>query len=102
MYTASQAALNFTYDSSAIDRDESSSFFKGDLYFDTELSFETLRQAVQLAYGLDQGNSSENECTWQQEDVRIVLSKKEKFTILEVTWLNNDGTKQTDTQPNNL
>ena len=81
---AFKAAVNFTYNQEDDSYNENNSFYKGDFYFDPDLSFENIRQAVMNVYGLDAGESSGEKYKWEQGNVHIELTKKEKYTILEI------------------
>ena len=83
-FVASSAAMNFSYTPGDEKFEENNALFKGDLYFDPEFSFENICQAVRMFYGLDQGKVSGDVCTWQQGNIKVVLTKKEKHTMLEL------------------
>ena len=83
--TAFNAGLNFTYreyDRQYLERNQ---LFKADLYFDLELSFEALHQAVKNVYDLDDGDQDGDRCIWRQGNVLLELTRKAKFTVLEIT-----------------
>ena len=63
---------------------ENNSFYKGDLYFDPEIPYETVLQTVKNVYGLGEGEQDGAVCAWQQGAVSVVLTKKSRFTILEL------------------
>ena len=83
--TAFRAAMNFTYDKEDKDFKKNNSFYKGDFYFDPDIPFERIQLAVRNEYDLDKGSTSGKTCTWKKGNVKLVLTKKENFTILEIT-----------------
>lgn len=91
MLTAFRAGLNFSYDPSDRRFQKNNALFKGDLYFDPEIPFERIQLAVRNEYGLDKGTESGDACTWQVGDTRLILQKKERFTILEIIRTGGDG-----------
>ena len=82
--TAFRAAMNFSYDQEDPQYKSNNAFYKGDLYFDPEVPFEQIQLAIRNEYGLERGTGSGDQCTWEQGGVKLVLTKKEKFTILEI------------------
>lgn len=88
--TAFSAALNFTYTPDDRMYEVRNSLYKGDLYFDPEIPVESVVQAAKSVYGLGSPQQSGDSYTWEQGHIRIVVTKKSRFTILEVIW---DGTE---------
>lgn len=88
-YTATNAALNFKYDPAENDFKNKNRLYKGDLYFSPDIEFDKILHAVMSVYGLDEGESSDEKCTWDQGSVHLELTKKKKYIILEIT--NNEN-----------
>ncbi len=82
--TAFRAGLNFSYDENDPDYEKNNSLFSGNYYFKPEVSFDDILTATRFVYGLDKGTASGDEYRWEKDDVQIILTKKEKYTILEV------------------
>lgn len=82
--TATNAALDFSYEPDTENFKNKNSLFKGILYFDPETPFDQIRLAVRSVYGLDNGEMNGDVCTWKQGEVTITLSPKDRYTILEV------------------
>lgn len=82
--TATNAALDFSYEPGTEDFKNKNSLFKGVLYFDPETPFDQIRLAVRSVYGLDNGEMNGDICTWKQGDITITLSPKDRYTILEI------------------
>lgn len=89
--TAFSAALNFTYTQGDRLYEVRNSLFKGDLYFDTEIPVESVVRAARSIYGLGAPQRSGDAYAWEQGHVRVTITPKSRFTILEVVW---DGTEE--------
>lgn len=89
--TAFSAALNFSYTPGDRMFEARNSLYKGDFYFDPETPVDTLVQTVRSVYGLDEGKQTGDGYAWEREHVRLVLTQKSRFTILELIW---DGTQE--------
>lgn len=101
--TAFNSALNFTYRPGDRLYMENNSFYKGDLYFDPEIPYDTVLQTVKNVYGLGEGEQDGDVCTWQQGSVRAVLTKKSRFTILELIRESEpDEPEAEESEPNDL
>lgn len=83
--SAFKAAMNFSYDPEEENVEENNMFCKGDFYFDNIFSFDEVLQAVVSVYGLEEGEPSGESWSWQKNDVRLVLTQKQKFIILEMS-----------------
>ena len=84
--TAYNGALNFHYSADEADFQSINSLYQCSLYFDPSVPYEQIQIAVRKEYGLDKGTmSDENMCTWKQGRVTLVLTKKDQFSILEMT-----------------
>lgn len=82
--TATNAALDFSYEPGTENYKKENSLFKGVLYFDPETPFDQIRLAVRSVYGLDNGEMNGDVCTWKQGDVTITLTPKDRYIILEI------------------
>lgn len=85
--TAFSAAVNFYYTPGDRMYEVRNQLFKGDYYFDPEIPYETVKQAVRSVYSLDKGLTDGDTCSWQRDDVQIFLTKKSRFTVLELIWV---------------
>ncbi len=86
------AAANFTY--TADDRmwEVRNALFRGDLYFDPEIPFETVMQAARSVYALNKGKKTGNKAyAWQRGHVSVTLTWTKRYTVLELLW---DGTEE--------
>lgn len=84
--TAFKAALNFTYDHNSRLYEVKNSLFKGDLYFDVSIPYEDVVSAVKDVYMLEEGEASGDVTLWERDHISVVLTKKERFTLLELIW----------------
>ena len=82
--TAFRAAVNLAFEEGDPNYKKNNSLFMGDFYFDPEIPFEQIQLAVRNVYGLDKGNTAGDVCTWKQGNIQLTLTKKEKFTCLEI------------------
>ena len=90
--TAFSAAANYTY--TAGDRlwETRNGLFRGDLYFDPEIPFDTVMQTARSIYSLDQGQKTrDRDYAWQRGHVSVTLTWTKRFTRLELIW---DGTAE--------
>ncbi len=83
--SAFRAALNFAYNPDEEHFENNSTFCKGDLYFDNKFSYDEVREAVETVYGLKDGEPSGDSWTWKKGEIKLVLTQKQKFIILEVS-----------------
>ncbi len=83
-YTATSAALDFSYGPDDSNYMSNNSLFRKIYYFDPETPFDQLCQAVVNTYILDEGDLQEDVCTWKKEDITVTLSQKDRYIILEV------------------
>ena len=84
--TAFSAAVNFTFTPGDRMYEVRNSLFKGDLYFDPEIPAELILKAVKTVYSLGEPEQNGDEYSWTQGHIRVVLTKKSRFTILELIW----------------
>ena len=84
--TAFSAALNFSYDQSSRSYETNNSLFSGDLYFDPSIPFQDIVKTVKNIYSLEEGEESKKSCSWERDHVRVVLTKAERYTLLELIW----------------
>ena len=82
--TAFRAALYFSCRKGENQPEEHSSFQKGELYFFSDVPVNSIIRSVTQAYGLDEGTNLGSIYAWKKENVRFMLSAKDKYIVLEV------------------
>jgi len=89
--TATRTALDFSYTQGMSNYRSVNNLFRGVFYFDPKTSFEQIRLAVRSVYGLDEGEAGEDSCVWKKDDIQITLTRKEKYTALEIEQTATDA-----------
>ena len=90
--TAFSAATNYTYTVGDRLWEVRNGLFRGDLYFDPEIPFETVMQTARSIYTLDQGQEiGDRDYTWTRGHVSVSLTWTKRYTRLELVW---DGTDE--------
>ena len=84
--TAFTAALNYSYQQNDRMFETRNAFNNGDLYFDPSVPFESIARTARTLYCLDEGERDGDVLTWHRGHVTVRMEKKERYTILEVTW----------------
>lgn len=90
--TAFSAATNYTYTPGDRLWEVRNGLFRGDLYFDPEIPFETVMQTVRSVYSLDRGEKTgDRDYAWKRDHVSVTLTWTKRYTLLELVW---DGTEE--------
>ena len=90
--TAFSAATNYTYTPGDRLWEVRNGLFRGDLYFDPEIPFDTVMQAARSVYSLDRGTQTgESAWEWTRGHVKVTLEQTKRYTVLELIW---DGTEE--------
>lgn len=90
--TAFKAAVNLTYTPGDRLWEVRNSLFRGDLYFDPEISAETVIQAVRSVYSLGKGTQTgEGTYEWTRGHVKVTLEQTKRYTVVELVW---DGVEE--------
>lgn len=90
--TAFSAATNYTYTVGDRLWEVRNGLFRGDLYFDPEIPFDTVMQAARSVYTLDAGQKvGDRDYAWKRGHVSVTLTWTRHYTLLELVW---DGTEE--------
>lgn len=90
--TAFSAATNYTYTVGDRLWEVRNGLFRGDLYFDPEIPFDSVMQAARSIYSLDQGQKvGDRDYAWKRGHVSVTLTWTRHYTVLELVW---DGTEE--------
>ena len=86
------AASNFTYTPGDKMWEVRNALFRGDLYFDPEIPFETVMQTARSIYALNKGKKTGTKAyAWQRGHVSVTLTGTKRYTVLRLIW---DGTEE--------